>query len=195
VVYFFKKKHYVALEYIAPKLDKFVITTSGLAIRKQDRPLIVRELGDKIVNALLFQKEGTIIPLIKETLERLVNRKFSLAEVSTSISIADEYAGDNYIQVTLAKLVEAYTGVPVTTGSRISYVIHEGHGKLYERGVPLEQADLARVDVVYLIANLLERSILVLLEFNPGILMQCRQIIAKAIRTASTNADGMQRLV
>ena len=180
---------------MAPALDKYVITVSGLSIKKQDTALIVRDLGDKIVHALLKQQEATILPLIKAVLDRLLRRDFILSEASTSISIAEMYSGDNYVQVTLSKLVEAQTGIPVQPGSRINYVIHGGQEKMYQRGVPLQQADVNKVDVVYLIQNQLEKPIHALLEFNPNILMQSRQMIANAIRTAIVNADNINRLI
>ena len=179
---------------MAPALDKYVITVSGLSIKKQDTALIVRDLGDKIVHALLHQQESTILPLIKAVLDRLLCRDFTLADVSTSISIAESYSGDNYVQVTLSKLVEGQTGVPVQPGSRINYVIHGGQEKMYQRGVPLDMADLAKVDIVYLIQNQLEKPISALLEFNVDILMRSRQMIANAIRTATVNAAGLNRL-
>jgi len=180
---------------MAPALDKYVITVSGLSIKKQDTALIVRDLGDKIVHALLKQQEATILPLIKAVLDRLLRRDFILSEASTSISIAEEYSGENYVQKTLARLVEGQTGIPVQPGSRINYVIHGGQEKMYKRGVPTDMADLAKVDIVYLIRNQLEKPIHALLEFNPSILIQSRQMIANAIRTATVNAASLNRLV
>ena len=179
---------------MAPALDRFVVTTSGLGVKKQDRPSIVRELGDGIVRALLHQRESTILPMIQAVLDRLLRRQFTLADVSTIISIAAEYCGEAFIQKTLARLVESQTGIPVQPASRINYVIHEGPEKMYKRGVPTDQADVNKVDVVYLIQNQLEKPISALLELNVDILMRSRQMIANAIRTSTVNAASLNRL-
>ncbi len=144
--------------------DTFKIT--GLEYVRTDWCDYARQTQFELIKILLAQKDvKKAVLFVKRQMKRLENRDVSISELILSAKLSrdvSEYT-TNLPHVILAKKL-LQRGEQVKKGSRISYVVQNGSGAVYERvGIP-DEVSINDIDSHYYIHNQLLPVVLSILE-------------------------------
>lgn len=172
----YKKKNYAALEYGSEPLSwtkKPKLSIKGLAFKKRDRCHFVRNCGQRVIQLLLESREREVVLFLTKSINDLTNNRVPISDlhITCQVQKLSDYKSESLIQLEVVKKIQKRNGIFIEPGSRISYVVIEGDGKLYKRGEEITYCikNNLKIDLEYYFEKQFLKAIEPLLQFHPHI--------------------------
>jgi hypothetical protein len=121
---------------------------SGFAVIKRSNCPWAREVARTLFEMLLSRKAvKEWETYLGEQALALMEDRVPVAQLSISCALKDNYVSTTLPQITIANKIEARQGYRPAPGRRVSYVVLEGTGNIYNRVETPEQATEAKLSI------------------------------------------------
>jgi DNA polymerase elongation subunit (family B) len=164
------KKRYAGLMFTNPQTPDY-IDVKGLSLVRRDSCALVKDVSERILEKLMHDRDPDAAHQVaRDAIVRIVSRQEPIGKFVVSKTLRNDYKNANQAHVGVARKIEARTGQPPPSGSRVPYVFIKDCPPNSLQVDRSEDPDFARdnnmeLDVLYYIEHQLTTPITTLLGF------------------------------
>jgi DNA polymerase elongation subunit (family B) len=134
----YSKKRYSYVEWLKPENPEPGVQHKGVQLVRRDTCRHVRDVLTNLTNTMFFDTNDRLIEASRRAVHSIINGDVPLDHLILSRMLKANYKSQNIAHVKLAERMLKRNDVDqVDPGERVSYIIVEGQGPMYERAETL----------------------------------------------------------